>query len=257
MTTLETVVTAGLLVNASAVVASVTVFRRARPSQTSPRLLSFAIGVLLGTVLLDLLPHLWEATGSWAMVIALFTAALLASRLFDRVCPCRHVEHVDHPHHSTHEHASSGASALLLAGDLAHNLVDGALIAAALAAGVVPGAVATLAVAMHEVPRRVAVVALLVRAGRRPARALWLTAGTGLGTVLGGLLIVWSTNLLEAVLPAVLAITAAATLYAALNRSAHELIGSRVRSLTAELAGPFLAGFLMIEVSHHLLELLT
>lgn len=80
---LEVVVTACLLTNAAGLAASAFVLNRRRINPTGPRLISFAVGVLLGVVLLDLLPHLWEATGNLAALLGLFAAALLASWLME------------------------------------------------------------------------------------------------------------------------------------------------------------------------------
>ena len=257
---LEVVVTACLLTNAAGLAASAFVLNRRRINPTGPRLISFAVGVLLGVVLLDLLPHLWEATGNLAALLGLFAAALLASWLMDRACACNHLPVVchasqAHQHHGGHRASPSRGAGLLLVGDFVHSLVDGALIVAALAVGVVPGAVATMAVTIHEVPRRIAIVTLLVRAGCRPTLALGLTACAGMGTVLGGMMAWWSAGAIRMALPVALALSAAAMLYVALAQSAHLLGASRARVLTLEYGLPFLAGVLIIGGSQHVLEL--
>ena len=145
--------------------------------------------------------------------------------------------------------------AVLLAADFVHSLVDGALIVAALAVGIVPGAVATLAVALHEVPRRIATVTLLVRAGCRPAVALGLAVCAGLGTVLGGTLAWLSAEAIRPALPVALALSAAAMLYVALAQSVSLFGVWRARVLTLECGLPLLAGVLIIDGSHHVLEL--
>ncbi|WP_158219610.1 ZIP family metal transporter [Ideonella sp. A 288] len=267
---LDVVLVACVLTNAAGLVAAAVVMHSQRARRAGPRLVSFAIGVLLGAVLLDLLPHLWEATGSVLSVMGLFAAALLASWLFDTACACSHRSvacnavaqaptnpHDLHHHHLVPEAVDAGrGAAVLLLGDLVHSVVDGALIVAALAVGAVPGAVATLAVAVHEVPRRVAIVTLLVRSGYRPAVALGLSVCAGVGTVLGGVLAWWSAEALRPALPAALALSAAALLYAALSQSAHLAGAWRTRVLTLEFGLPFLAGVLMIGGTHHLHELL-
>ena len=258
MIDLDVVVIACVLVNAAGLVAAALVVQRPRANPKGPSLLSFAVGVLLGTVLLDLLPHLWEATGNLAAVMGLFAAALLASRLFDNVCACTRISIACH---ASNEHNHQGGSVrargaeLLLLGDFVHSVVDGALIGAAFAVGVVPGAVAAIAVAIHEVPRRIAIVTLLMRAGRRPASALGLAVCAGMGTVLGGALVWWSAESFRLVLPVALALSAAAMLYVALAQSAHVLGAWRARILTLECGLPFLTGILIIHASHHVLEL--
>lgn len=257
---LDVVIVTCVLANAAGLVAAaMTVYWR-HTAPAGPRLLSFVVGVLLGAVLLDLLPHLWEATGNLTALLAMFAIALLVSRLFDSVCVCRHPPIGRCASQTIHHHGGQRASPtrgaeLLLAADFVHSLVDGALIVAALAVGIVPGAVATLAVALHEVPRRIATVTLLVRAGCRPAVALGLAVCAGLGTVLGGTLAWLSAEAIRPALPVALALSAAAMLYVALAQSVSLFGVWRARALTLECGLPFLAGVLIIGGSHHVLEL--
>lgn len=257
---LDVAIVTCVLVNAAGLVAAaMTVYWR-RTAPAGPRLLSFVVGVLLGAVLLDLLPHLWEATGNLAAMVAMFAVALVVSRLFDSICVCRHppIERCSAqvgPHHGLQGASPTRGAELLLVGDFVHSLVDGALIVVALAVGIVPGAVATLAVALHEVPRRIATVTLLARAGCRPAAALGLAVCAGLGTVLGGTLAWWSAETIRPALPVALALSAAAMLYVALAQSVSLFEAWRARVLTLECGLPFLAGVLIIGGSHHALAL--
>lgn len=261
MSGIDVVLTACLLANAAGLGAAAFVLMRPRAQPTGPRLLSFAVGVLVGTVLLDLLPHLWEATGSIVTLSALFAVALLGSWWLDRICPC-----VGHPPlkcsgaagHAVRDApmAPERRGVLLWVGDFVHSVVDGAVIGGALALGMVPGSVATIAVVIHEVPRRIAVVTLLVRAGHRPLHALLITVGTGTGTVVGGTLVWCWAPAVSLLMPVALAVAAAAMFYVALAHSSR-LFGSAWRQrLAAELALPFAAGLLMIHLSHHVHELL-
>lgn len=257
---LDVVIAVCALVNVAGLVAAAFVVYHPHANPAGPRSLSFAIGVLLGAVLVDLLPHLWEATGNLAALGAVIAAAVVASRLFDGACSCsrRISAHASATHHHARRRAdgrSSGAE-LVLIGDFMHSLADGALIVAALAAGVVPGAVATMAVAMHEVPRRTAIVALQVHAGRRPMLALGLTLCAGMGTVLGGVLAWWSALAIQQALPFALALSAAAMLCVVLAQAARALDARHGRTFAAKLGLPFLSGFLMIGALHHVLELI-
>ena len=257
---LDVVVAMCVLVNAAGLVAAAFMVYRPRGNLAGPRSLSFAIGVLLGAVLVDLLPHLWEATGNLAALGGVIAAAVLASWLFDGACSCsRQVSgHASAAHDHTRSRGAvrSGGPQVVLVGDFVHSLADGALIVAALAAGVVPGAVATMAVAMHEVPRRMAIVAIQVHAGRPPLLALALTLCAGMGTVIGGMLAWWSAKAIEQALPFALALAAAALLYIVLVQSAQAVHAWRSRVFTLELGLPFLSGIFVVGVSHRVLEML-
>lgn len=203
----DLVVTACSLANAAGLVAAALAARRCRLVGARPRLPSFAVGVLLGVVLLDLISDLWGATVNLATLLSLFAAALLASRLLDRACACGHLlvacqsVKTEHHHHVEKVHWTTRGSELLLVGDFVHSFVDGSLSVAALAVGIVPGAVATMAVAIHEVPPRVVVVTLLVRAGCRPPLTMVLTKCATMGTVMGDVLAWWLAAAIHPALP--------------------------------------------------------
>ncbi len=258
---IELVFAACLLANVAGLGASAFVLLWSRARPVSPRLLSFAMGVLVGTVLLDLLPHLWEATGSMSTVGALFGVALLASWWVDRICPC--VGHRPVACSGAGRHAAHGApgvparrGVLLWVGDFVHSVVDGVVIGGALALGVVPGTIATVAVVIHEIPRRIAVVTLLVRAGHGSLPALLITLGTGMGTLVGGALVWWFAPLMSLAMPVALAIAAAALGYVAIAHASSLFETAWRQRLTAEHALPFVAGLMMIQLSHHVHELL-
>jgi zinc and cadmium transporter len=255
---LDVVVMASVLANAAGAAAAALVVYWHRARQAGPRLLSFVVGSLLGAVLLDLLPHLWEATGSVGTVAGLIAAALVLSALFDRVCACAHQRSTrraasGQPCHTHMRAASSRSAGLLMLGDFVHSLVDGVLIGTALAVGILPGALATIAIAIHEVPRRVATVTLLTRAGWRPVPALAMAVFVGTGTVLGGILTWWTAETVQPALPAALALSAAAMLYVAVAQSAHLLRDGQARLLSLECTLPFVAGLSIIAGSHHAL----
>jgi zinc and cadmium transporter len=258
MVGLHIVIAVCVLVNAAGVAAAaLVVHRRARVA--GPRLLSFAVGVLLGVVLLDVLPHLWESIGNTAALVVLFGTALLVGLVFDRLCICSHLPSsrraVDVDRGGAQVRPAVRGSEVLLGADFVHSLVDGALITGALAVGVVPGAVTAMAVAMHEVPRRIATVALLVGAGYRPALALTVAVGAGMGTALGGGLAWFLAETIRPALPVALALSAATMLYVALGHSALLLGARRGRVAAIECGVPLLAGVLSVGGSHHLLAL--
>lgn len=251
MVGVDVVLAACVLVNLVGLTPAAWVLTTPRRSLVGPRLFSFSVGVVAGAMLLDVLPHLWEATGNMVTVLALFATALIVSRFVDRACSCRHpgADHPAHPGHSGGRWPNAGP---LLLGDFTHCLTDGALIGGALAVGVLPGALAALTVTIHEVPRRIAIVTLLLRGGARPTAALLLTLCSGMGTALGGLLVWWSAGAQRALLPLGLAITAAATLHVVLSHSSQVLAGTRLRLLSVDIAVPFGMGVVVNELSHHL-----
>jgi len=126
----------------------------------SIHLVSFAIGALLATAFLDLLPESLELAEEGGLIDprALFVYALFGVVLFFVLE--RLIIHF-HPHHheDTEEHHHPTPT-LLLFGDTVHNFIDGGVIAASFIADPSLGVLATAAV----VERDLAVIGPLVDA---------------------------------------------------------------------------------------------
>lgn len=175
-----------------------------------PWLISYAVGTLLGVALLALLPEALEyLPPSRAMVTLL--AGVLTFFLLEKLVLWRHC-------HDTDEcavHTSSAAS-LVIVGDAFHTFVDGAVIAAAVATSIPLGITTALAVATHEIPQEVGDIAILLRAGYSRLRAFTLNLVSGVGGVLGAVLMLAAWHSLPNALPYVLAFAAGNFLYVAM-----------------------------------------
>ncbi|HNX97524.1 MAG TPA: ZIP family metal transporter, partial [Candidatus Aminicenantes bacterium] len=110
-----------------------------------PRLVSYAIGTLLGASLLRMLPHaLTHLEGRKAMLALL--GGLLGFFLLESVLLFRHC-------HEPHCPVHSGSGVLILIGDAFHNFIDGLVIAGAFLASPPVGALTGFAVIAHEIPQ--------------------------------------------------------------------------------------------------------
>ena len=228
------------------------------------RLVSFAVGALLGAVFLELLPHALE-TGSAERVMITVLAGLLAFFLLEKLVLWRHAhghgEHNAAAEETEHEHAlhahggDQGRSGLMiLIGTSVHNFCDGVVIAASFLAGSALGIAATVAIVAHAVPQQVGDFAVLIHSGYRRQRAFAYNVAAGLATLAGGLAGYYALADMTQVLSTVLAIAAASLLYVAvadlipsLHRRPEPL--ETVRQLT--LIG---LGIAVIATAHALLE---
>jgi zinc and cadmium transporter len=191
-----------------------------------PRLVSFAVGALLGAVFLELLPHALE-TGNAARVMVTVLVGLLAFFLLEKLVLWRHAhghgEHADSEDESEHDHAlhahggaDQGRSGLMiLIGTSVHNFCDGIVIAASFLADTALGIAATVAIVSHAVPQQVGDFAVLLHSGYRRQRAFAYNVAVGLATLAGGLAGYYALAGMQQVLPFVLAIAAASLLYVA------------------------------------------
>jgi zinc and cadmium transporter len=185
------------------------------------KLVSFAVGALLGAVFLELLPHALE-TGSAESVMATVLIGLLVFFLLEKLVLWRHShDHGDEqadpaPAHGATSGEDQGRSGLMiLIGNSVHNLCDGIVIAASFLAGTTLGIAATLAIVSHAIPQQVGDFAVLLHSGYTRQKAFGFNLATGAATLVGALAGYFALSDMQQVLPTVLAIAAASLLYVA------------------------------------------
>ena len=157
-----------------------------------PYVISVAVGVLLATGTVHLLPEAIATLGNrsavWLMLVLTMLALYSFERLFQVVSgvsaePATDAEDAHARGLHNHHHASKPATLLL--GSFTHSLVDGTGVAAAFAIGPQVGWVTALAVGLHEVPHRLGDFALLVHMGIARGRAALLAIAAGGSSLLG------------------------------------------------------------------------
>jgi zinc and cadmium transporter len=191
-----------------------------------PRLVSFAVGALLGAVFLDLIPEALEAAGA-GYVMRIVLAGLLGFFLLEKLVLWRHAhgheEHVDEFEESEHDHAlhrptaSDGgrSGTMILIGNGVHSFCDGIAIAAAFLVSPALGFATTLAIVAHAVPQQVGDFAVLLHSGFTRRKAFTYNLAAGLATLAGGLAAYFALAGMQRLLPTVLALAAASLLYVA------------------------------------------
>ncbi|CAG1001141.1 Zinc transporter ZupT [Burkholderiales bacterium] len=189
------------------------------------RLVSFAVGALLGAVFLEMLPHALE-DGSAHEVMLVVLAGLLAFFLLEKLVLWRHshgheahddsAEETEHQH-ALHAHGHDGGRSghMILIGNSVHNFCDGIVIAASFLADAALGYAATLAIVAHAVPQQVGDFAVLVHSGYARRRAFAFNIAAGLATLAGALAAYFALSDMQQALPTVLAFAAASLLYVA------------------------------------------
>ncbi len=151
-----------------------------------PYLVSVAVGVLLATALLHLLPEAVEALGNRRGLWLCIGGTLFALFALERVVHT-FADQPDAAYAGTDTKADAGALRplnLLLASSL-HSFVDGTAIATAFAVSPRLGLLTGVAVGLHEVPHRLGDVAVLLHLGVAPARAMRFAVLAGVPALLG------------------------------------------------------------------------
>ena len=204
------------------------------------KLVSFAVGALLGAVFLELLPHALE-TGSAESVMTTVLIGLLVFFLLEKLVLWRHShDHgdeqadpapvhghadaasahqpalaMDHAHGATSGEDQGRSGLMILIGNSVHNLCDGIVIAASFLADTTLGIAATLAIVSHAIPQQVGDFAVLLHSGYARRKAFGFNLATGAATLVGALAGYFALSDMQQVLPTVLAIAAASLLYVA------------------------------------------
>lgn len=152
---------------------------------------SLAVGVLLATAAMHLLPESVEALGNsrgvWAVfcctLIFLFAIERIFSALTGNAAETAATESLS-AHHHHHGHHTTRPMNLVFGGML-HSFVDGVSAAAAFSINLRVGLFTALAITLHEIPHRLGDFALFVHLGVKPKRALQLAILVGAPSLVG------------------------------------------------------------------------
>jgi zinc and cadmium transporter len=166
-----------------------------------PHLLSLAVGVLLTTALVDLMPEAVAQLGNRRLTWILATGSVLVlfaiERIFSSLTGSSTEPEVGelgmgvHVHRhapSCGEHDSAKPMNLVLAAML-HSFVDGTAMATAFVASPRIGWLTAAAIALHEVPHRIGDFAVLIHLRQSSRRALQLAVLAGVPSLLGVVLV--------------------------------------------------------------------
>jgi zinc and cadmium transporter len=188
-----------------------------------PRLVSFAVGTLLGAVFLEVLPHALEH-GDAHQIAATVLGGVLAFFVLEKLVLWRHCHHEtcevhglerEHHGHDHHHHESHRAGTMILVGDTFHNFVDGVLIAGAFVADTQLGLVTALAIIAHELPQEVGDFLVLLHSGYSKTRALFFNLLSSAAMIAGGVLGYVALEDMRELTPYLLGVAAASMIYVA------------------------------------------
>jgi zinc and cadmium transporter len=186
----------------------------------APRLIAFAVGVLLAAAFLHLLPEAVNEIGPEAVLVTCL-AAILVLFVLEKAALWRHA-HVHGHGHGRHSPLKPSGVMILL-GDTLHNFVDGVLIAAAFLADPALGWAVAIGIIAHEVPQEVGDFMILLDAGYSRRRALVLNALVSFASLAGGILGYFLLAEIQWAVPYVLALAGASFVYIAVADLMPEL----------------------------------
>lgn len=183
-----------------------------------PRLVSFAVGTLLGAVFLEILPHALEHGQPQSVAVSVLIG-LLVFFVLEKLVLWRHCHHESCEVHGIetveHDHGHHRAGLMILVGDTFHNFVDGILIAGAFLADTQLGIVTALAIIAHELPQETGDFLVLLHSGYTKSRALFFNLLSSLAMVVGGILGYLALEGMTELTPYLLGIAASSMIYVA------------------------------------------
>lgn len=187
-------------------------------AQFANRMVAFAVGVLLGFALTDILPEavnlgLDITQAGWVLV-----SGIMGFFLLEKLALWRHDHATDLGHTKHKPHV-----AMIIIGDGMHNFVDGILLAAAFLTDVKLGWVTAVAITAHEIPQEISDFMVLLDAGLSKKRALLLNALSGAAMTLGGFIGWVGLSDAHAAIPYILTLAAASFIYIAVADLVPEL----------------------------------
>lgn len=216
MTVLNWILLSTLIGAILSVSAAAALTYRATPMNVS-RLISYAVGALLGAAFLEVLPHAIEHAPSIHHLSATVLGGILLFFVLEKFVLWRHCHIESCEAHDDQagpdNHGRTGM--MILVGDTFHNFVDGILIAAAFMSDVQLGIVTTIAIIAHEIPQEVGDFVILLHSGFSKVRALVFNLLSSVATLVGGLLAYFSLQSLQGLVPPLLGLAAASMIYVA------------------------------------------
>jgi zinc and cadmium transporter len=178
-------------------------------------LISFSAGALLGDVFIHILPEILEGEGTRAQSVYVLLGIMLFFVL-ERVLLWHHS-------HNSHKEEVHAMVHLTIVGDALHNFLDGVAIAVSFLVSIPVGIATTTAIIFHEIPQEIGQFAILVHGGWSRSKALLYNFFSALTAVLGAVLVLAFSRLVDGVPEVLLGVSAASFLYVAMSDVIPEL----------------------------------
>ncbi len=188
-------------------------------------LVSFAVGAMLGSAFLHIIPEALEEANNPQFVFLLVLIGFIIFFCIEKFLHWRHC-HEDgceiHP-----------VAYMNLIGDAAHNFMDGAIIAVSFMTDINTGIAVTIAIILHEIPQEIGDFGVLIRAGLSRSKALFYNLLSALIAVIGAILTYFFISTFHSIEIFLLPLTAGCFIYMA----SVDLIPGlhRERSITASV----------------------
>ncbi|MBX3630909.1 MAG: ZIP family metal transporter [Nitrosomonas sp.] len=231
------------------------------------KLVSFAIGALLGAAFLSTLPEAFELSEDPGQVTLMVLIGILLFFILEKLVLWRHCHLEDcEAHdpsvavaataHHDHGHDYGRSGMMIMVGDTFHNFVDGILIAAAFMVDVQLGIITSIAIITHEIPQEAGDFIILLNSGYTRGKAFLMNLLSSFATLVGGVLAYLMLDTLDFLILPLLSLASASMIYVALSDLIPGLhkrpeIGATVQQVSLILLGIGMIWFVGLFASGH------
>jgi zinc and cadmium transporter len=175
----------------------------------------------LGDAFIHLIPGSFEKINNPTLASLLIISGMLLFFIIEKFL---HWHHHGEDKDDTEIHP---VGKLVLFSDGFHNLIDGMIIGVSFLISIPIGIATTIAVILHEIPQEIGDFAVLVHSGYTKKRAIWLNFLSGLMAIIGLIIALTFSNLLETFNLWILPISAGGFIYIAVADLIPELNKTR------------------------------
>ena len=186
-------------------------------------MVSLAVGTLLTTAFLEIIPHaIEEANNNSHDISFMVLIGILVFFILEKLFIWRHCHGPNCNKHNDCESSPplnniNGKGSIVFIGDLFHNFVDGILIASAFLVNINLGLVTALSMMLHCLPQEMSTFSVLLHSGLSKFKAYMLNIASSIATLVGALLSFFILSMMQEFIPFVLAIAASSMIYIAIS----------------------------------------
>ena len=150
-------------------------------------LIALSIGTLLGDSFIHIIPELNLKNSIWPSINIVI--GILLFFIIEKIIHwhhCNQEENTSNHKHTTNQHSLNKNLIIInLIGDSLHNLLDGIAITSTFLVSTKLGIITTIAIILHEIPQEIGDFGLLLYAGLKPKKALFLNFLSAIISLLG------------------------------------------------------------------------
>ena len=186
-------------------------------------MVSLAVGTLLTTAFLEIIPHaIEEANNNSHDISFMVLIGILIFFILEKLFIWRHCHGPNCDKHGDCEASNptnkiNGKGSIIFIGDLFHNFVDGVLIASAFLVNINLGLVTALSMLLHCLPQEMSTFSVLLHSGVSKFKAYILNIASSIATLVGALLSFYILSIMQEFIPYVLAVAASSMIYIAIS----------------------------------------